>query len=97
MGLLLCGAFAEISRRPGVVVVILAGNSCLHLVLDAIETKWGDGVHLFAPFSWELMNQGIMWPESIPIYIFSVLGLTLVIWAIRSPSPRSPRMRRFQQ
>ena len=33
---------------------ILALNSVFHLILDSLQTKWGNGVHLFAPVSWEV-------------------------------------------
>ena len=43
--LLLCGAFAVLSANPGRIFAILSLNSCFHLLLDAFQTKWGNGVH----------------------------------------------------
>ena len=53
--------------------MVLAGNCFFHLVLDALEIKWGNGVHLFAPLSWTLTHNGMVWPGH-PL----VLGLTLI-------------------
>lgn len=67
----LCAAFAVLSRRPGFVFALLAANVVLHLLLDASECKWGNGVHLIAPWSWSPLNFELVWPESQ-----LVLGLT---------------------
>jgi membrane-bound metal-dependent hydrolase YbcI (DUF457 family) len=89
VSLLLAGAFAAISRAPRRILAILALNSTLHLLLDALQTKWGSGVHLFAPFSWRLWNLGLFWPESVPTYALTGLGLVYVLWTARRPSPRA--------
>jgi len=54
---------------------VLSLGSLLHLLLDPIQIKWANGVHLFAPFSWELINYGVFWPESFITYILSISGL----------------------
>lgn len=90
VSLVLCAALALISRRPKLVFGILAISSLAHLLLDAVETKWGNGVHLFAPFSWELLNFGIFWPESTPILALTIVGLTYVVWTWPDSVRRSP-------
>lgn len=75
--LLLCAAIAMFARYPGKIAALLGGNALLHLVLDASQTKWANGVHLLAPFSWDLTNWGLYWPESIVTYIMTGLGLVL--------------------
>lgn len=55
--------------------IVLGLNCLFHLLLDAAETKWGNGVHFFAPFDWQPINFGAFWPESFPIYILSLFGL----------------------
>ena len=60
--------------------IIFSAGSLIHLLLDSIEIKWANGVHLFAPFSWELFNAGFFWPESIPIYMISAFGLFYLIF-----------------
>jgi hypothetical protein len=60
--------------------VILAGNAVLHLGIDAMQTKWGNGVHFCAPFSWDLTNWGLFWPESAVTYGLTVFGLGYILW-----------------
>ncbi len=81
--LLLCGAVAALGRPAGPVFTILSLNALLHLALDALETKWANGVHLFAPYSWELWNAGLFWPESWIVRALTALGLgvgMLALW-----------------
>ena len=54
--LILGVALAFLSRRPVQTFAILALGVVLHLLLDATQTKWANGVLLFAPFSWDLLN-----------------------------------------
>lgn len=61
------------------VFLIFTLGSLLHLLLDSAETKWGNGVHFFAPFSWEIFNAGFFWPESIAVYLVTALGLLYVL------------------
>ena len=78
VSLFLCAALAALAARPRRVFVILAASAALHLLLDALQTKWANGVHLAAPFSWQLWNAGLFWPES-PISLgLSALGLAVV-------------------
>ncbi len=81
--LLLCGALAFLSFHPKRVFAILACNVLGHLILDAMQTKWGNGVHLFAPISWTMWNAGWFWPESIITYGLTMLGLAYVLWMWR--------------
>ncbi|HNP61253.1 MAG TPA: hypothetical protein PKM72_10455 [Nitrospirales bacterium] len=81
--LILCGALAFLTRTPRAVFLILGVNVLLHLVLDALQTKWANGVHLFAPLSWDLWNVGLFWPESLPTYIMTAGGLFYIGWQWR--------------
>jgi hypothetical protein len=54
--LVLSLALSLLSSAPRRVFMLLAFNSFVHLLLDAMETKWANGVNLFAPFSWQLLN-----------------------------------------
>jgi hypothetical protein len=78
--LLLCGACACLAIAPRRVFVLLSMNSLLHLLLDACQTKWANGVHLFAPFSWKLLNFDLFWPESLPSYFLTALGIVGAGW-----------------
>jgi hypothetical protein len=86
--LLLCGALALLTRRAGPVFVVLAANSLLHLLIDATEIKWGSGVHLFAPLSFELTQLGWLWPDSRVVSALTLLGLAVVVVELaRRPPP----------
>ena len=68
-------ALATISKHFWRTLIILSINSLLHLLLDATQIKWANGVHFFAPFNWQLANFNLFWPESIPTYILTFFGL----------------------
>lgn len=74
-------ALACLSDRPRRVFAILALGAALHLVLDGLQTKWANGVHLFAPFSWELWNAGLFWPEAWPTWVLTATGLGVAVYA----------------
>lgn len=92
--LVLCGALAFLSKTPKAVFMILGVNVLLHLVLDSLQTKWANGVHFFAPLSWDLWNVGLFWPESLPTYIMTGGGLLYIGWqwrkGVSQPLPFSP-------
>ena len=75
-------ALAMVSRRPGSVFLILSANSLLHLLLDACQIKWGNGVHLLAPLHWEMVNFGLFWPNGTFTYTLTAGGLlfALLMW-----------------
>ncbi len=59
--------------------LILASGSLIHLLLDSLQKKWANGVHLFAPVNWDLFNLNLFWPESIPTYLITIFGLAYFI------------------
>jgi len=83
--LLLAFAFALVSEKPRLVFVILAVNSLAHLLLDAVEIKWGNGVLLFAPLNWQPLSFGLVWPDSVLIAVLSLLSLLIAIWFLAHP------------
>lgn len=87
--LVLSSALAATSSRPWTVLRILALGSTVHLLLDACQTKWANGVHLFAPFSWRLDNLGWFWPESVTTVALTAAGLVWIAWA-RARAPGQP-------
>ncbi|ETW96278.1 MAG: hypothetical protein ETSY1_27280 [Candidatus Entotheonella factor] len=96
LSLLLSAGLACLSPRPGFIFRILALNAVLHLLLDASQIKWANGVHFFAPFSWTLLNWGWFWPESLTTILCTVLGVIYLLWAMlhRSrPKPTLPSSR----
>jgi hypothetical protein len=89
--LMLSGALALVSAKPRKVFGILALNALMHLLLDALEVKWGSGVHLLAPFSWKMTNFGLFWTESLPSLLLTGLGLGFATWCwVRRVGPRIP-------
>lgn len=77
--LILCAAIACLSDRGWRMFILLGLNASLHLLLDACQTKWANGVHFGAPFTWTLTNWGVFWPESLFNYALTGLGLVYVI------------------
>ncbi|OFX13832.1 MAG: hypothetical protein A2Z18_02415 [Armatimonadetes bacterium RBG_16_58_9] len=77
--LVLAAGLAALAQAPKRVFTILALNSLVHLLLDACETKWGNGVDLLAPFFWKPWNLELFWPESLTSYLLTAFGFTYVI------------------
>lgn len=77
--------FALLAEKTRLVFMILAINSVLHLLLDSVEIKWGNGVFLFAPVNWQLFNLDWVWPDSILVGVLSLTGLIFAIWALLTP------------
>jgi hypothetical protein len=65
------------------VFLILVFSSFFHLMLDPLQIKWANGVHLFAPFSWHLLSFNIFWPESLPTYIITAFGFVYFIFTYK--------------
>jgi hypothetical protein len=89
--LLLCAALAVLTTAPRLVFLLLGTNTLLHLLLDATEVKWGNGVHLAAPFSWRMTTFDLVVGES-PVYLaLTILGALLAGWEIaRRQRPTIP-------
>ena len=85
--LLLAAALSWCASRRALVFAILALNCLLHLVLDAVEIKWGNGVHLLLPFSTEMTRFALLWPEHPLVLLGSGLGLALLLALLRRPTP----------
>lgn len=72
--------FSSFSKNQLRTFIILSLGSLLHLLLDACQIKWANGVLLFAPFSWKLLDFGFFWPESWPTYLITLFSLGYVIF-----------------
>jgi len=46
--LVICGAFSMLAKQRSKVFGILAMGCALHLLLDALQVKWANGVHFLA-------------------------------------------------
>jgi len=73
--LLLSLAISSLHRKPIALFLLLAANSLMHLLLDALQIKWGNGVHLVAPLNWQTTHLGLIWPEHIIGYTITLLGV----------------------
>ena len=85
--LLLGAALAAMSAAPRLVASVLGLNALLHLLIDATELKWGNGVHLLAPVSWRMTSFDLV-PGESPVYLaLTVAGALLVAWEIARRRP----------
>ncbi len=80
--LLIAIAISLLTYKPFRIFIILAMNSFLHLLIDALQTKWGNGVHLLAPASWHTWNLGYFWPETMVTYTLTVLGVIYFLYLL---------------
>jgi hypothetical protein len=81
--LLLSGALCLLARKKKTLFFVLSSNSLLHLLLDSLQIKWANGVHLLAPFSWHLTSLGFFWPEHWITKVLSLLGcIVLLVFAV---------------
>ena len=83
--LLLAAAVAALTRAPRRVLAVLGLNALLHLLLDATEVKFGNGVHLFAPLSWRMTSFDWIAGESAVYFALTLGGALLVAWEIARP------------
>ena len=58
---------------------ILGFGVFFHLILDAFEVKWANGVHLFAPLDWRLFQVALTWPGALPTNVVTGIGLIYVV------------------
>lgn len=86
--LVLCAALAVPTSRRILIFSVLASGSLGHLLLDSLQTKWGNGVQLAIPFAWDDFNLGWFWPESGASYVLTGLGICFLIFVLRHGPPR---------
>jgi hypothetical protein len=85
--LMLAAALACCATHRLQIFALLAANCLLHLLLDTVEIKWGNGVHLFLPFSTRMLQFDVVWPEHPLVLVFSGFGLALLFVLARRPPP----------
>ena len=83
--LLLAGAVAVATAAPRLVFGLLGLNALFHLLLDATEVKFGNGVHLLAPLSWRMTSFDWIAGESLVYFALTLGGALLVAWEIARP------------
>ncbi len=82
--LLLALALASFARKPLPVFFVLAAGSLLHLLLDALQIKWANGVHFFVPLSYESTRLGLVWPEHPLGYVLTLAGIVYLLFTLRT-------------
>jgi len=83
--LLLCAALALVTAGPRLVLAVLGTNALLHLLVDATEMKFGNGVHLAAPLSWRMTSFDLL-PGASPVYlVLAAAGALLGAWELTRP------------
>lgn len=70
--------------------LIVSAGCLLHLLLDASEIKWGNGVNLLAPFTWSQANWGIVWPEHAVVGITSLCGIAVFAYCAKKSLTAPP-------
>jgi len=54
----------------------IASFGCaIHLLLDSLQDKWGNGVNFFAPFDWSLQSFGVLGVETALVATASLVGV----------------------
>ncbi len=87
---LLCGAIAMFVRQSKTVFLILLGNSLLHLLLDSLQIKWGNGVNIIAPLDWRLFSFGLVWTDTLITRVITGIGFLylVMVWQKRAAAVR---------
>ncbi len=75
ISLLLCGGLALLTDSSRRVFAILGLGTLLHLLLDACQIKWGNGVSFIVPLDWRLIRFDLFWPESPTNSLLTIGGL----------------------
>ena len=74
-GFIFSFALSSLSKEHTKTFLILAFGCLIHLLLDSLEIKWANGVHLLAPLSWKLLSFNLIWNENIAMYLITLFGL----------------------
>lgn len=78
--LILAGGLCLWTHNSIKIFLILGINSLLHLLLDSLQIKWGNGVNIISPFNWELFHLDIFWPEFSGTIILSAVGFMYLLY-----------------
>lgn len=90
----LCAALAMLAKQRSKVFIILIVGCLLHLLLDAVQIKWANGVVLFAPYNWDLLRFDLFWPESLGTYLLTAVGILYFIFNL--PKTIQPNCQEFK-
>lgn len=69
-----------LAKKIWPVFFVLVGNCFAHLLFDSLQIKLGNGVHLFAPVSWQIFQLDLLWPDNFIFILLSVVGGGYLLW-----------------
>ncbi len=78
--LILAAILCLFSKTPKKIFFLLGFNATIHLLLDATQIKWANGVHLFGPFFWTPIRFDLFWPDHPGNYLLSLAGLFVFLF-----------------
>jgi hypothetical protein len=73
--------FACFMQRPRPQALAFIGAAWFHLVLDAFQTRYGNGVALLYPFSWRVYDFELFWPDGTIGLILLAMSTAVVLHA----------------
>lgn len=91
--LVLAGGLCFLTQHCLKIFIILGVNSFFHLMLDSLQIKWGNGVHIISPMSWKMFHLDFFWPEYRGTLVLSAVGLIYLIYnwnTIKCSKPLHP-------
>lgn len=88
--LILAAGLCLWSQNSIKIFFILGANSLFHLILDSLQIKWGNGVNIISPLTWELFHLDIFWPEATGTIILSLAGFIYLIYNWKNIKENSP-------
>lgn len=77
--LIVCAAIAVLTSRPARVFLILALSVLFHLLIDASEVKWANGVLLFAPFFWKFTSWNLFLQDGILSIVLTMASFVYLV------------------
>lgn len=94
--LFLAAAMALTTRSPLRIFLLLSLSSLLHLLIDATQIKWANGVHLLVPFSWSMLRLDWFWPEHLAYQAATLGGLVFLALSWRKIAATEPQFAPLQ-
>lgn len=70
-----CLAFGLLFTNYRLVSGFVLLGCIAHLLLDSLQDKWGNGVHVLAPFNWDLLSLGVFQIDSGFNYLLTFSGI----------------------
>ena len=92
VSLFLCAGLALCLSSGRRVFYILGFGCFLHLVLDACQVKWANGVSFYVPFNWQLLRFDLFGPESRVFDFLTIAGLCYFFVMLRIGIAVPPRL-----